>query len=201
MVIHVDTGFGKYDHHQLKRRTSAAELVLRELLNKGYVKEELVLSLERFVQVVTDFDNFRDSLRSDAAEDYHLFNASEIIFGYKGLHGDDESVMAFGLEIMASLWNVVRQRVSAELELLEKGRSFKTPWGRTIALETKIGTIAHVALKIGYDMIIYKHPDKGFVRVKQRPNAKKKTSCSLSTTQEEGSPSHVVLSSGWQYDH
>lgn len=174
MVIHVDTGFGNYDHHQLKKKTSAAELVLAELIKKDYVKEEQLPSLQRFVQVVTDFDNFKDSLRSDAASDYHLFTASEIIFGYKGLHGDDDSVMAFGFEIMASLWNVMRQRVSGEQELKEKGRAFSTPWGRTVALETKIGAIAHVALKVGYDMIISKHPDKGFVRVKQRPNAKKK---------------------------
>src|SRR5690606_17892776 len=48
-VIHVDTGLGKFDHHQLTERTSATKRVFDYLAEEGHLKEKDFHALEHMV--------------------------------------------------------------------------------------------------------------------------------------------------------
>src|SRR3990167_4986033 len=51
-VIHVDTGLGKFDHHQLKERSSATKRVFDYLAEEGYIKEKDIVTVEHMVQFI-----------------------------------------------------------------------------------------------------------------------------------------------------
>ena len=55
-ILHVDTGFGKFDHHQTADDTCAAKLIYEEIKKSHGVD----LALERMVSVVNDIDHFRE---------------------------------------------------------------------------------------------------------------------------------------------
>jgi len=55
-IIHCDTGFGKFDHHQTDEDTCASLLIYEYLANSR--KKDLALL--RLVNVVNDIDHFRE---------------------------------------------------------------------------------------------------------------------------------------------
>ena len=59
-ILHVDTGFGTFDHHQTDADTCAAKLVLEYLLEQNEIKKSLQEPLLRMIEVVKDFDHFRE---------------------------------------------------------------------------------------------------------------------------------------------
>jgi len=67
-VVHVDTGFGRFDHHGRNQKTCAATLVL-EYLRSEFPSVKKDLALSRLVKVVEDIDFEAADLYYPEAED------------------------------------------------------------------------------------------------------------------------------------
>ncbi|KKP53042.1 MAG: hypothetical protein UR42_C0001G0009 [Candidatus Roizmanbacteria bacterium GW2011_GWA2_33_33] len=59
-IIHVDTGMGKFDHHQTNDYTSATKLVYKYLVGRDLIEEKEIKSLEKIVEYVNSTDHFAD---------------------------------------------------------------------------------------------------------------------------------------------
>src|SRR3990167_8549450 len=84
-VVHVDTGWGKFDHHQTGERTCAARLMFNWLkqVKPSLSDDEAVL---RLIKVVEDVDYEAADLRyPEAGDDRYafLFNERKIISGWQ----------------------------------------------------------------------------------------------------------------------
>ena len=99
--MHVDTGLGKLDHHQLEEITSAAErcfeFIKKERKGEPFKKVD-EKALIQIIKVVTEIDNARD-LNWPEAENYRYnFYLHDLIAGIRGMAGSDEEAMNFGLK-------------------------------------------------------------------------------------------------------
>ncbi len=166
-VVVVDTGGGRFDHHQAGRGgelTSAAELVFKEIVSQGWLKSDQE-ALKRLVAVVTQIDNFRELKWPEAAADYHLFSLAEIIDAWSLLYKDDyPRVVALAEMALDGVYLNFKNRVRAEKEI-KKGVEVETPWGRGLVMATANGAVEHLAQKMGYSVVIRKDPYKGNVRI------------------------------------
>ncbi|MBI3341994.1 hypothetical protein HY024_02630 [Candidatus Curtissbacteria bacterium] len=61
-IVHVDTGMGRFDHHQSNDFTCGAQLVYEYLVKEGYVKEDDE-ALSRMVKIFTELDHAYDSYK------------------------------------------------------------------------------------------------------------------------------------------
>ncbi len=166
-VIVVDTGGGRFDHHQAGRRgelTSAGELVFKEIISQGWLRSNCE-ALRRLVGVVTQIDNFRELKWPQAAADYHLFSLAEIIDAWSLLYKDDyPRLVALAEMALDGVYLNFKNRVRAEKEI-EKGIKIETPWGKGLVMTTANGAVEHLAQKMGYSVVIRKDPHKGNVRI------------------------------------
>src|SRR3990170_2216252 len=91
-ILHTDTGFGKFDHHHLRERSSATKRVHEHLTTEKLVKGTEREAVERLVEVVTLFDNFGEVTFADPNADYYDCLMHELLEGYKHLEKDDKTV-------------------------------------------------------------------------------------------------------------
>lgn len=179
-LIHVDTGFGDFDHHQTDKDTCAAKLVFEYLLEnedlvanaKSFKKE----ALERLVNVINDIDHFRQVYYPDANNDRYNFLLVSILDGLNLVYNEkgngDIQVTEFGLEALDGIYQVLKNKVRAEKEIEETENSVvKTKWGRAIGFETGNDAVLKTAQKMGYKITVRKDPGKGYVRIKALPDA------------------------------
>ena len=170
-VIHVDTGLGLFDHHQLDYRTSASRICLDYLTQNNYIKKTHQDALERIVDIVTMYDNFGEIYFEDSDSDVYQFSINEIIGGIKALTQDDTSTAKTTFLMLDSLLLVMRNKVSAEKEI-KKGFSMNTIFGKTLFLESKNDDTLKVALKQDFTCVIRKDPGTGIIRIKTYPDIK-----------------------------
>ena len=191
-VLHVDTGLGKFDHHQTGDYTCAAKLTLeyiRELSNGGRIgdireirgehhKEKIVWNgeaLERLVEVVNQVDHFQEVYYKDSEADYLVLGAEYVLDGWKLLYREQDGlIVERGLELLDGIYISIVSKVLAEKILEEKGEEFETRWGKGIAVETKNSAVMDIAQKRGYAITVRKHPVTGHARVKSPPVNKMK---------------------------
>lgn len=165
-VIHVDTGFGKFDHHQSNADTCAAQLVY------NHVKEIHGADpvMERLVAVVNDVDHFRQVFYPNPIADYWSFQLEEIIDGWRLLHSENpQKIVALGMETLDAVYKEMQNKVWAEKEIAEHSTEFETRWGKALAAETPNDDVIHLAQKMGFRVVIRKDPKKGYVRIKSLP--------------------------------
>lgn len=170
-IIHVDTGVGKFDHHQYQKRICAAQLVLEHLKEKHpYLKEKK--ALDRLVELVRKIDNFEQVTWPDAASDRYLLNVSHILNGLK-MAGelDDSGLISFGSKCLQGIYTSLKIKIEAE-ESLGKGVEFESKWGSAIACETENDRVLKLGQKKGYVLAIRKDPEDGHIRIKARPDSK-----------------------------
>lgn len=173
-IIHVDTGLGKFDHHQNGDRSiCAATLVLDEILRKGYVKDKVEIeALKRLVAVVLDVDHARDRLWPQPASDRWDFMPDYILDGLKYKREDNRFLIDFGLIAMDGVfWGMKRKVVGSKI--LTEGMEFDSPWGRGIAVETKSEGMHILGERLGYKTIVQKDPMRGNVRIHVHPSVEK----------------------------
>lgn len=164
-ILHTDTGFGKFDHHQTDADTCASILVYEEL--KKLRGPDPVL--ERIVAVVNDVDHFREVFYPDAAADYWEFWIVGQIDGWRLLYADDPlKIMELGFASLDGIYKVMLNKVWAEKEMAT-ATEFATKWGKGIGFETVNDEVIHQAQKRGYAFVIRKDPKKGYVRIKTLP--------------------------------
>lgn len=167
-IVHVDTGMGKFDHHQTDARTAAAELVYKYLSEQN---QELAHyeALKRVVAFLVDIDHFGAFSYPDAMNDRYLFMLEQILNGYKlGGHGGDKEVLELGMECLDGVYSMLKILVEAEEELAE-GKEFKTRFGKALGVLTSNDAVIKLGLKRGYKIVVRKDPDEQNVRIKAEP--------------------------------
>jgi hypothetical protein len=165
-IIHVDTGFGKFDHHQNADDTCAAQLVYQELKKLG--KNDL--ALERLVNVVNDVDHFREVFFPNATADFWDISMISAIDGWRLIYAEEPiKIVQLGMETLDGIYKTFQNKVWAEKEIKDKGIEFESPWGKALGIETVNDETVHLAQKMGYTIVIRKDANKGYLRVKSLP--------------------------------
>lgn len=185
-ILHVDTGLGKFDHHQLDEDTCAAEKIFnflglkqqsnlpcrqagkatKQLKKKNWNKE----ALERLVAVVNDIDHFREVFYPNPTADFYDLCLEEIFDGLKLVYpNEDDQLVEFGLLALDGVYKKLQTKIWAEKLLEEEGLEFKSEWGKGIGVKTNNDEVIPLGQKQGYKIVIRKDPKKGYVRIKARP--------------------------------
>ncbi|HRN69919.1 MAG TPA: hypothetical protein PLS49_01930 [Candidatus Woesebacteria bacterium] len=170
-IIHVDTGLGKFDHHQLTERTSATKRVFDYLAAEGHIKEKDLLAVEHMVQFITEIDNFGEVHFPDPTNDRYTFCVHEFIYPLRGKLTSDTELVSMTFLILDSILFTIKNNLQAEEEIKE-GLILKTKLGKTLIMETKNEAAIKYALKSGYEVVVRKDPESGHVRIKTQPNEK-----------------------------
>ena len=144
-VIHVDTGFGKYDHHQTDADTCAALLVYEEV-KKTHGADP---AMERLLSVVNDIDHFREVFFPNPTADFWELGLVTQIDGWRLLYADNPmNIVDLGMQGLDGICKTFQNKVWAERELKEKGVEFETQWGKGIGVETSNDECVHLAQKL-----------------------------------------------------
>lgn len=165
-ILHVDTGFGKFDHHQTDANTCAAKLVY-EAVKEKHGEDK---ALERIVTVVNDIDHFQEVFFPNPSSDIWGFDLHTIIDGWRYMYADNQlKIVELGMAALDAVYKTMQNKVWAEIELEKNGTEFETRWGKGIAFETVNDEVIHVAQKKGYTVAVRKDPRKLYLRIKSLP--------------------------------
>lgn len=170
-IIHVDTGMGKFDHHQLDEYTSASKRILEYLLKKDLISLKHKKPLEKLVTIVNECDHFGEVYYPEAPSDRYDFLLSQIIEGLKAPLHDDKKITEIGFILLDAVFQILKNKVKAE-ETIEKGFVFHSKWGKSLAIESKNEEAVKLALKLGFKFVVKKDPDRGNARIKTLPDTK-----------------------------
>ncbi len=169
-VIHVDTGNGRFDHHNTSANTCATKLAF-EFLVKNNVPLHQQSALERMVNVINAYDHFAQASYPDPTNDRYDFSLDQIIDSLKNQVRDINDFEKIVFSLFDSVFQTLLNKVVAEIEL-KKGFSWNSKWGKTMAIETKCNDTLNLALKMQYSLVIKKEPTRGHVRIKTVPDPK-----------------------------
>jgi hypothetical protein len=142
-IIHVDTGGGRFDHHQRAQRDiCAAELVRRAFAPQDH-------ALERMVQHV---------IRIDHAEDRGagFFSIQALIRGYNQLFPEHPAHVAEAMLPNLDAWYETEARQMRLEEAFARRVEFETPWGLGIAMESVDGGSSKLAFSHGAVLYAYR---------------------------------------------
>lgn len=167
-IIHVDTGYGAFDHHQTDEFTSASKKVLDFLMKEGHVKETNRESLERLVAFVTDDDHFMEVYYPEPEADRYDLLLSNLVRGLKMMY-DDHEVVAIVFHLLDAGLRLLESKVKAEKEV-KLGYIFTSYVGKSIALESANEATIGLAQKMGYKLVARKDPKAGHIRIKTPPD-------------------------------
>ena len=167
-IIHVDTGFGKFDHHQDNEDTCAAKKVFLHLKKEKAFRTSQIEPIERMIEVINDIDHFREVFLDEADKDIYDFNIVNIIEGMRNQVNTPEDLVEFTQDMLDGLQQVFSNKVNAEREIAN-GLIFKSRWGKTLAITTDNEEVVRLAQKKGFNMVIRKNSKNGYLRVKTQP--------------------------------
>lgn len=170
-IIHVDTGMGKFDHHQLDYRTSATKIVFDYLSEEGYIKEKDLPALEAMVTYITEIDNFGEVKFPDPNDVRYCFTLHEFIYPLRSKLTSDTELMNVVFLILDSILFTVKNNLRAEEEIKES-LVLTTSFGKTLIMETRNEAAIKYALKAGYELVIRRDPESGTIRIKTLPDTK-----------------------------
>lgn len=164
-IIHIDTGFGKFDHHQTVKSTCAAELVYKEVKKRQALSDENKNALERFLTVIVDIDNGRDISWNDSESDRFEFTVNNFMGNIRfSKENKDQEKVEYFLPIVDAVFQTIKNKIKAENEL-KKGKKFETLWGEGNGVETGLDDVLTVGEKMGYVLVVKKNPKDGHVRI------------------------------------
>jgi hypothetical protein len=162
-VLHVDTGFGKFDHHQSAEDTCAALKVYASL---GMHDE----ALERLLRVVNDVDHFREVFFPNPTSDVWDLSLGSLIDGMQMTMVNNPLGMIDGvMDCLDAAYKMFQNKVWAEKEIKEKGIEFATKFGKSFGIETVNREAVHYGQKMGYVLVVRKDPKVGSIQIKSVP--------------------------------
>ncbi len=170
-ILHVDTGMGRFDHHQLSERSSATKRVFDYLSEEGYIKEKDLEALEQMVTFITDIDNFGEVHFPDPTDVRYAFCLHEFIYPLRSKCSSDTELMSLVMLILDSILYTEKNNLRAEDEIKE-GVVLSTHWGKTLVMETKNEAAVKYALKKGFEMVVRRDPETSTIRIKTQPSKK-----------------------------
>ncbi len=172
-IIHVDTGCGKFDHHQTKDYTSATEKVFNFLLKNNFINNKYLPALKRMIKQINDFDHFAEVNFPQSTADYFEFLISQIIDGgLKSVYKNDEEIVKAVLPFLDGVFQVFIKKIKAETDI-KNGYIFQSYWGKSIVIQSKNEEAVKFAIKSGYQLVARKDSEKKGIRIKINPNSKK----------------------------
>jgi hypothetical protein len=162
-VLHVDTGFGKYDHHQTDDDTCAA---LEVCMGLGRKDE----ALERLIRVVNDVYHFREVFFPNPEADFWGLSLSTIIDGMQmTMVGDPLKMIDEVMDALDAIYKMLQNKVWAEEDIRSHAVFFDTKFGKAFGIETVNREVVHVGQKTGYVIVVRKDPKIGSVQIKSIP--------------------------------
>jgi hypothetical protein len=170
-VVHVDTGFGRFDHHHLEEKTSAAERIFKYLVEKKLLRSRDKEALSRLVELVTYIDNFQEIHLENPNADYHDMCLYELIEGLNLMEPDDYKVLEFALLGTEAFFVVLKQKIKAQSEI-KLGKETKIAGYKTLIIETAVEQAVRTAQKQGFEIVVRKDKKTGRIRIKARPDSK-----------------------------
>lgn len=171
-ILHVDTGFGLFDHHQNNDHTCASEKVFLHIQKKKVLKAIDAAALERIVEVVNRYDHFKEVFLEPANDDMYDFSLAYLINGIKLKLQDDTQVVHYVETMLDGLFVNFKNKINAENTLMT-GFEFKSAWGKSIAFESENDETMKLALKEGYDLVVRRSETYKYIRIKTHPRVKK----------------------------
>ena len=174
-VIHVDTGLGCLDHHQLQTdEECAASLTwkyVQGFLKGGQSLEFKKQAVDRMVKVIVEIDHFKEVFWENPTADHYDFFLLGLLDGLKlEKPNEDNFYVEFVMISLDAILHGMENKVWAEREIKEKGIEFETRFGKGIAVETINDTVIKLSQKMGYQIAVRKDPRKGYVRIKALPD-------------------------------
>ncbi len=167
-VLYVDTGLGRFDHHQTTERTCATKRVFTHLVEKGFVPQKLQRGLERLVQLITDLDHFGEVSYPEAGADRYDLMLHQLIGSLKYVKNSDAKTVEAVMPLLDAALQVFVSKVRAEDEI-RQGFVFQSKWGKSLVMNTANHEAMKLAQKMGYTLVVTKDPEKGYVRIKIPP--------------------------------
>ena len=167
-IIHVDTGLGRFDHHQSNDNTCAAMLVFNFLKKKNLIKKTDIESLERLINFVNLIDHFGEVNFQNPDDDVYDFCLHQIIEGSKLFFKNDSWILDHHLKNLDSILIVLKNKLRAEVEI-KRGFIFDSYVGKGIAFFSNNEETLKLALKKGFHLAIRKDKNKGYIRIKSLP--------------------------------
>jgi hypothetical protein len=147
-IVHVDTGGGRFDHHQTDDLSlSAAELVRRELAPNDE-------ALRRLVDQVTRIDH----AESYAGRQPIFFNINDLIGGYNALYPNRPHHVAQAMLPNLEAWYEHEARQVRLERAFVRRVEFDTRWGLGIAMQSDDGGSSRLAYSHG--AVLYAYRDR-----------------------------------------
>ena len=172
-ITHVDVGMGRFDHHQKGvEGTCASKLVWHHLVEQGLVSPSDT-ALIAMVDHSLAIDVFADVSWPESQEDRFAFTLSETIPAIHRLQlYDNEAVLRAAFLYLDGVYQRLKDVQQAK-EAIAGGQTFTSAWGRSLAVATGADDISKVAQKMGYELVAIQDPQKGYLKIKLRPGAKR----------------------------
>jgi len=171
-IIHVDTGLGQFDHHQIEdRNLCAAKLVLNYLYKNHHIQEKDYEALERIIKFVVLDDSFGDVNLPDPDSDIYDFGLHRIIDGFKRSLKDDQERCEMVFKILDASLQIFTMKIRAEKEITQ-GYSFTSRFGKSLALDSENESVIKLALKKGFEFVVLHYSNDNTYRIKTLPSKK-----------------------------
>ncbi len=170
-VIHVDTGLGRFDHHQTNEYTSATKLVYKYLVGRDLIEEKEIKAIEKIVEYVNSTDHFAEVFYSQPDSDLYDFMIRQLVDGLKVINREETKLIEIIFQLLEAALIVFKNKLSAEDEI-KNGYVFQSYLGKSLAIETKNEETVKLALKKGFSLVVRRHPEVGFTRIKTLPDKK-----------------------------
>ncbi len=173
-ATHVDTGMGKFDHHQPDRsnKNTCASMLVYEYLCQVHPDLKDDRALKKLVTYINDIDHFQEIHWPDASNLRYVFMIHELIRGHELANPqNDESQLYFGLDCVEYGYQSLKETLLANQVIQEEGIQFSLNEGACVAMLTTNDDTIKQAQKQGYLLAIRKDPVKDYIRIKVRPDA------------------------------
>jgi hypothetical protein len=158
-IIHVDTGGGRFDHHQRCDRTLSAS----ELVRRAVAPEDRALA--RMVDHVTRIDNA--TYREGEAV---FFNINDLIAGYNELFPNRPHHVAQAMLPNFDAWYEHEARQLRLEQAFRRRLEFSTRWGLGIAIESEDGASSRLAYGKGAILYVYRN-GQGYMGIAARSSS------------------------------
>ncbi len=168
-IIHVDTGGGKFDHHDEKRtELSATLLVYQDLIQKqSHLRQDKALRL--LVNFINEIDHFGEYYWPDSLNPRYAFMLSSITTALHALNRlSNEEVVKHVFTSLDAVYQYLKDYVKAKEEI-EEGKVFESKWGKGVAIESGGDSVMKIAQMMGFNVVVRKDPRTGFTKIKTAP--------------------------------
>lgn len=170
-VVHVDTGLGQFDHHQMdNKERDSATLRVYGYITRKYPDLGGDEALKRLVHFINENDHFASCYWPEADNDRYQFMLEEMIKGVRQSRQlTDRETAEMYLIALDGVYAGMKMKVKAEADL-DAGQEFESGWGKGLAIDNKNDEVMKLAMKKGYQVVVRRNTDSGHIRIKAVPD-------------------------------